>query len=200
MTGSTILWGIAVLVIFITSECDRSHGDRAAVDHREPGADDTAPPPALRYLQCNDVSPALADFIQRAPIHPDPNIPRGRAAETQQALQVADIKTEQGYIERDPLAVTAVELMSPGLPRSDTLFADIERRLADFDELRLEPMDKGGTDLAVLSVTTPGVQAESNTKVAIRSRGSLGFWLPSPLRRDHTAWLGSERDKSRRLS
>ena len=44
--------------------------------------------------------------------------------------------------------------------RSDTLFADIERRLADFDQLRLETMDKAGIDLVVLSVTTPGVQAE----------------------------------------
>jgi 2,3-dihydroxybenzoate decarboxylase len=51
--------------------------------------------------------------------------------------------------------------------RSDKLFADIERRLADFDELRLETMDKAGIDLAVLSVTTPGVQAEVDAKAAI---------------------------------
>jgi hypothetical protein len=35
--------------------------------------------------------------------------------------------------------------------RSDALFTDIERRLADFDQLRLETMDKAGIDLAVLS-------------------------------------------------
>ena len=52
--------------------------------------------------------------------------------------------------------------------RSDTLFADIERRLADFDGLRLETMDKAGIDLAVLSVTTPGVQAEKDAKTATR--------------------------------
>jgi 2,3-dihydroxybenzoate decarboxylase len=52
--------------------------------------------------------------------------------------------------------------------RSDTLFADIERRLADFDELRLETMDKAGIDLTVLSVTTPGVQAETDVKSAIK--------------------------------
>jgi predicted TIM-barrel fold metal-dependent hydrolase len=52
--------------------------------------------------------------------------------------------------------------------RSDTLFADIERRLADFDQLRLETMDKAGIDLAVLSVTTPGVQAEKDTNTAIK--------------------------------
>jgi 2,3-dihydroxybenzoate decarboxylase len=52
--------------------------------------------------------------------------------------------------------------------RSDTIFADIERRLVDFDELRLEVMDKAGIDLAVLSVTTPGVQAERDTKTAVK--------------------------------
>jgi 2,3-dihydroxybenzoate decarboxylase len=52
--------------------------------------------------------------------------------------------------------------------RSDTRFADIERRLADFDQLRLETMDMAGIDLVVLSVTTPGVQAVADTNTAIR--------------------------------
>lgn len=51
--------------------------------------------------------------------------------------------------------------------RSDTLFADIERRLADFGSLRLETMDKAGIDLCVLSVTTPGVQGEKDAATAI---------------------------------
>ena len=52
--------------------------------------------------------------------------------------------------------------------RSESLFLDIERRLADFDQLRLETMDKAGIDLAVLSVTTPGVQSEPDTPTALR--------------------------------
>jgi 2,3-dihydroxybenzoate decarboxylase len=52
--------------------------------------------------------------------------------------------------------------------KSEKLFADIDRRLIDFDQLRLETMDKASIDLAVLSVTTPGVQGEKDTKTAIR--------------------------------
>ena len=51
--------------------------------------------------------------------------------------------------------------------KSEKLFADIDRRLIDFDQLRLETMDKAGIDLAVLSVTTPGVQGEKDTKTAM---------------------------------
>lgn len=52
--------------------------------------------------------------------------------------------------------------------QSDALFADVERRLADFDELRLEMMDRTGIELMVLSVTTPGVQGVRDTQEAIR--------------------------------
>jgi GAF domain-containing protein len=65
---------------------------------------------AFRIGAQHNLPPAFADFIQRAPIRPGPNLPLGRAAKTKQAVQCADITTEQAYIERDPIAVAGVEL------------------------------------------------------------------------------------------
>jgi hypothetical protein len=71
--------------------------------------------------------------------------------------------------------------------RSDTLFADIERRLADFDQLRVETMDKAGIDLAVLSVTTPGVQAEADPK----TDGTLTIYWRAKCRSGRSDMQGS---------
>lgn len=63
------------------------------------------------------------------------------------------------------------ELVKRGLvakpTNSDTLFADIERRLADFGEVRLAAMDAAGVDVSVLSATTPGIQGEKDAKSAV---------------------------------
>ena len=67
---------------------------------------------------------------------------------------------------------TTADLEKRGLvarpTKSDVIFADIERRLRDFDELRLAAMDSAGIDMSVLSVTTPGVQGEKDAATAIR--------------------------------
>jgi 2,3-dihydroxybenzoate decarboxylase len=55
----------------------------------------------------------------------------------------------------------------PPPARRNALFAEIERRLFDLDEMRLEAMDRAGIDLCVLSVTIPGVQGEKDTQAAI---------------------------------
>jgi 2,3-dihydroxybenzoate decarboxylase len=47
-------------------------------------------------------------------------------------------------------------------------YRGFEERLLDFGPMRLEAMDAAGIDVAVLSVTTPGVHAEPDTAVAIR--------------------------------
>ena len=40
--------------------------------------------------------------------------------------------------------------------------------LSDFDDLRLETMDKAGVDFSILGISGPGVQAESDAKLAIK--------------------------------
>ena len=74
--------------------------------------------------------------------------------------------------------------------RSDTLFADIERRLADFGTLRLETMDKAGIDLAVLSVTTPGVQGEKDTATAVTLARQANDILAKEIQKRPTRYAG----------
>ncbi|HSH99051.1 MAG TPA: amidohydrolase family protein [Reyranella sp.] len=51
---------------------------------------------------------------------------------------------------------------------NDAIFADIERRLVDFGDLRLAAMDSAGIEMSVLSLTTPGVQGEKDKAAAVR--------------------------------
>lgn len=74
--------------------------------------------------------------------------------------------------------------------RSDALFADIERRLADFGALRLETMDKAGIDLCVLSVTTPGVQGLKDTSDAIRLARQANDVLAAEVARQPKRYAG----------
>ena len=63
----------------------------------------------FRLGASHDVPPAFAEFLRR-PHRPGPNITLGRAVTTKRAAQTPDITAEQPYIDRDPLAVAAVEL------------------------------------------------------------------------------------------
>ncbi|CAN1724235.1 Gamma-resorcylate decarboxylase [Hyphomicrobium sp. 1Nfss2.1] len=74
--------------------------------------------------------------------------------------------------------------------QSDALFADVERRLADFDELRLEKMDKTGIEMMVLSVTTPGVQGVSDSREAIRLAHSANDFLAREVQKRPDRYAG----------
>ena len=55
--------------------------------------------------------PGWAEVRQRDPVFkPAPNVPLARVARTKLAVHIADIRMEQGYIERDPTIVGIVEL------------------------------------------------------------------------------------------
>jgi two-component system, NtrC family, sensor kinase len=55
--------------------------------------------------------PHPAGFVERrgSLFRPGPGLPFARAATTLQAVHVADMRTEQAYVDRDPIAVRAVE-------------------------------------------------------------------------------------------
>jgi signal transduction histidine kinase len=65
---------------------------------------------AFRVGALHNAPRAFAEFMQRGPIHPGPNVPLGRVARTKQMVHFADVTMEQAYVERDPLAVAGVEL------------------------------------------------------------------------------------------
>jgi GAF domain-containing protein len=54
-----------------------------------------------------------AGFVERPEslFHPGPAVPFARAASTLQPVHVTDLRTEQGYFDRDPIMVRAVEVL-----------------------------------------------------------------------------------------
>lgn len=80
---------------------------------------------------------------------------------------------------------------APGIAAiSSGPFADIRRRLTEFDDLRLAAMDGAGIDLAVLSVTTPGVQAEADPRVAVRRARDANDFLAGVVARHPNRYAG----------
>jgi PAS domain S-box-containing protein len=55
-------------------------------------------------------APPAYEKARAGVMHPPPYTSLWRAAKTKQAVQIADVTLERGYIERDPLAVSAVDL------------------------------------------------------------------------------------------
>jgi 2,3-dihydroxybenzoate decarboxylase len=76
---------------------------------------------------------------------------------------------------------------APKPPRSKE---EVQKRLADFDQLRLETMDQAGIEMAVLSATNPGVQAERDLETAIRLAGETNDFLAEEIRKRPQRYSG----------
>jgi signal transduction histidine kinase len=63
----------------------------------------------FRFVTMHNATPALAELGRHTPFRPSPKHYFGRMLTTKSVVQVADIRTEQGYIERRPEYVSAVE-------------------------------------------------------------------------------------------
>jgi 2,3-dihydroxybenzoate decarboxylase len=70
------------------------------------------------------------------------------------------------------------------------VFADLGRRLADFDELRLAEMDRAGIDITVLSQTGPGVQGEADAALAVARAQQSNDFLAEQIARHPTRFAG----------
>jgi GAF domain-containing protein len=67
---------------------------------------------SFRNVALHGALPAgyAAELQRMANLRPHPDAPLARAARTRETVHIADLGTEQSYIDRDPLAVAAVEL------------------------------------------------------------------------------------------
>ena len=65
---------------------------------------------ALHLVATYNVPPDFAEFRKRTPFRPGPDNPISRMLMTKTVIHFHDLATEQGYIERNPTFVAAVEL------------------------------------------------------------------------------------------
>jgi 2,3-dihydroxybenzoate decarboxylase len=66
----------------------------------------------------------------------------------------------------------------------------LSSRLVDFDDVRLEEMDRAGIDLMVLSQTAPSVQAETDAELAIRRAAENNDFLAGQIARHPKRYAG----------
>ena len=67
---------------------------------------------------------------------------------------------------------------------------ELGQRLADFDTLRLDEMDRAGIELVVLSQSGPGVQAEPDTTLALRRARENNDFLAEQIARRPDRYAG----------
>src|SRR5262245_42677968 len=70
---------------------------------------------AARIISKLGIRPALAEYLKRGPHRPplnrlDPLTAVGRVVQSRQTVHIADYRTDQSYLDRDPLTVAGIEL------------------------------------------------------------------------------------------
>src|SRR5262249_2521365 len=64
----------------------------------------------FRIAAAHNTPPAMIEARRRMPIRTDTKMPVSRVIRTKQTVHIFDMSAEEAYLERDPLAVAAVEL------------------------------------------------------------------------------------------
>jgi 2,3-dihydroxybenzoate decarboxylase len=94
-------------------------------------------------------------------------------------------------LEEHVLTPGLVDYWRPTMTEVPPAFVEqLSKRLTDFDELRLESMDKAGIAKAVLSVSGPGVQAERDAAVATRKARESNDFLAEQVARHPDRYAG----------
>src|SRR5262249_55938848 len=70
---------------------------------------------AARIISKLGIPPAFAEYLKRGPHRPPlnrvtPQTPTGRVIQSRQLVHLADYRTDQSYLDRDPATVAAIEL------------------------------------------------------------------------------------------
>jgi two-component system, NtrC family, sensor kinase len=70
---------------------------------------------AARIISKLGIPPAFAEYLKRGPHRPplnrvSPLTPIGRVVQSRQLVHLADYRTDQSYLDRDPITVAAIEL------------------------------------------------------------------------------------------
>lgn len=78
----------------------------------------------------------------------------------------------------------------PGSSMDRETFGRFATRLLDFGGQRLEAMDQAGIDLAVLSATTPGIQAERDARIAVSRAREANDVLAREIQKHPTRYAG----------
>jgi 2,3-dihydroxybenzoate decarboxylase len=85
---------------------------------------------------------------------------------------------------------TSGSFLSTHPPFTAAAIKDIQRRLPDFTELRIPEMDRTGVDVQVLSLTSPGIQMQPDTRLAVTDAQTANDYLASVIARHPARFAG----------
>lgn len=97
------------------------------------------------------------------------------------------IALEEHFITTDFLDATETGDFSV---MKSQMVSDFKTRLLDFDDFRIQTMDKSGIDISVLSLTDPGVQGIQETKTAVDLAHKTNVFLAERIARNPKRFRG----------